>query len=183
MKSLQALIASALLATSCFAYEPVATRTKETYQRDKQSTASPALVWEFYRRGGLKFIPDIAMTFKDHTGQIRHIGDDYMMHPIDTYLRGGGECEEYAALAVDWLKAHGYRAYIVGVWTVYQNQKTIGHAFCAVKEKDSWSYLGNDAYKTGFMSINDMVKKKFGEQSYYFFFIHNPNNPKGRELF
>ena len=80
-----------------------------------------------------------------------------MQDPIDTYLRGSGDCEDYAALAAEWLTSHGYEAKIV-IFD-YADDDDL-HAICAAKEHGKWSYLGNDGYRQGYTTIEDLVESE-----------------------
>lgn len=142
-----------MLFSSADAYTPKRGRTLDTYKEWREKTDTPSNVHDFFEQY-LDEYPDRAGFFTTYSGQTREVGDDYMQNPVDTYLRGGGDCEDYAALAADWLAHHQYETKII---FFYGSGK--GHAVCAVKENDMWSYLGNDAYKKGYSSIEELVKR------------------------
>lgn len=167
-KTLVTLAATAMLYAGApgraEAYEPVKGRTLETYVEMKDETDSPARVWAFFKTG-LKYASDKEGEFKNYKGEKRTLGNDYMQDPVDTYLRGKGDCECYAALAYDWLKEAGYEAKII---SFFAKGKNSGHAVCAVKDRGKWSYLGCDAYKRGYSSIEELVAKNEPNWAVYY---------------
>lgn len=146
------------------AYTPVKGRTLETYVETKDKTDTPAKVWAFFKTG-LKYAHDKPGEFINYKGEKRTLGYDYMQEPTDTYLKGSGDCECYAALAQDWLAAAGYETKIISYFAKGNNS---GHAICAVKDDEKWSYLGCDAYRGGYSSIEELVAKNKPDWAVYY---------------
>lgn len=113
------LVTSALflgfLVSPLHAYKPIKWRTLKTYEYFKQKTKTPQEMQIFLRKKCLYF-PDVEGTFVGFDGQEREIPDEYMQLPYDTFLRGGGDCEDLAALAGDWLHSQGYETKIIAAF-------------------------------------------------------------------
>ncbi len=149
--TLVALLSSAL---PLYGDTPLLRRTVATYTLLKQETKTPAAVNLFIKKY-LRYIPDEAGEYTNYLGQKKQVYNDYMYNPVDTYLRGGGDCEDYAALAVDWLRFHGHEAKIIAC---YHKNKKGGHALCVVKENGNWSYIDNGGYRSKYQTIDKLVK-------------------------
>ncbi len=142
-----------LFVSPAHAYKPLKWRTETTYEYFKQKTKKVQQMQLFLQKKCLYF-PDEAGTFVGFDGKKRKVLDEYMQLPLDTFLRGGGDCEDLAALAADWLCFHGYETKIIAVFT----RGNIGHAVCAFKEGKKWSYIDQGNYKQGFSSLEDLAR-------------------------
>ncbi len=145
------VLITSLTTTQTFAYQPMRGRTVETYNEWKEKTKTPEAMNEFMNNH-LHGIPDSPEEFVNHRGEKKYVGHDYMYEPIDIYLRGGGDCEDYAALAADWLRYHGYETHIILFGEC-------SHAACAVRNGATWSYLGTDGYFSGYKNLETLIRQ------------------------
>lgn len=157
------------------AYKPTRGRTIETYVEMKDKTSTPAKTWAFFQIG-LTYASDKKGEFKNYKGEKRTLGNDYMQDPIDTYIRGKGDCDDYAALAHDWLKEAGYETKMIAYFAKGKNS---GHAVCTVKDRGKWSYLGCDAYKRGYNSIEELVAKNEPNWAVFYELTLDQTRPTG----
>jgi len=155
-------------------------RNLNTYLETKRQRNTPAKVWEFFKSGGIEYVSDQDYVLKSHDGTIRIIRDDFMQDPIDTYNVGKGDCEDYAAIAQDWLTAAGFEAKIIGY---FGSGKRTGHVICAVREQNGWSCLANDVYVRGYSSIKDMVNKIKPDWTAYYELALDKRHGSGMRIF
>ncbi|MEK6959841.1 MAG: transglutaminase-like domain-containing protein [Nanoarchaeota archaeon] len=178
-KTLVTIVATAMLYAGApgmaEAYRPVRGRTLETYVETKDKTDTPAKIWAFFKTS-IKYASDKEGKFKNHKGEERTLGNDYMQDPIDTYLRGKGDCDDYAALAHDWLKEAGYETKMI---SYFAKGKKTGHAICAIKDDGKWSYLGCDNYKKGYTRIEELVAKNEPNWAVYYELTLDQTRPTG----
>jgi len=171
------------ISTKANGFEPIEKRTPQTYESIVKANSTPNKVWQFFNEE-LKYKLDKNGIFVDHRGVGRNIQmniPDFMKNPIDTYLRGGGTCKDYSRLGAETLRSHGYETKIIGVlpFDEFGSNDLIGHAICAVKEGDKWSYLSNDAYKTGYNTIHEAVRTNIPKWGIYFEVFPNENQARG----
>jgi Transglutaminase-like domain. len=81
----------------------------------EKQTDTPTKVNKFLE-DHIRYASDKAGKFTNYKGQTRDISDDYMQDGIDTYLRGLGDCEDYANIASDYLQNHGYETKIIAFY-------------------------------------------------------------------
>jgi len=152
-KLLASLLFLGFFVSPTYAYKPLKWRTPKTYTYFQQKTKTPQMMQLFLRKKCFYF-SDEAGTFVGFDKQKREVIDEYMQLPLDTFLRGGGDCEDLAALAADWLHFHGYEPKIIAAFA----QGNTGHAVCAFKEGKTWSYIDQGDYKQGFSSLEDLAR-------------------------
>lgn len=173
------LAASFLSFCSSNAYTPLPRRTEQTYQYWKEKCKTPELIKRFFDQETIKYTADEVVVLVTHTEKKITQKYDYMQAPIDTYLRGLGDCEDYAALASDWLASHGYETMII---QFDYEDKDDGHAVCAVKEGGKWSYLGNDGYRKGYRTIDELVESENPEWTAYEIVVPEEAEENGRRV-
>ena len=155
-------------------------RNLNTYLATRGQRNTPDKVWEFFKNNGVVYRKDLECLFRSSDGTRRIIPGDFMQEPIDTYLLGTGDCEDYAALAKDWLNAAGYPAKMIGY---FERGKKTGHVVCAVKDGNTVSYLGCDKYITGYPSIAELIHKNAPGWGVYYELTLDRNNPSGQRIF
>lgn len=160
------------------AYRPVPGRTLETYIEEKAKNNTPARVRTFFLKS-IKYAADCPGKFVDYKGKRRQLINDYMQDPVDTYLRGKGDCEDYAELAHNWLTACGYETKVIAF---FEKNKNSGHAICAVKENGRWAYLGNDAYSKWYNSISELVARNEPDWAVYFELVQDETRKTGDKI-
>ena len=72
-------------------------------------------------------------------------GEDYWKTPEETIKDRGGDCEDFAILAVDTLRGLGYKMYLI-VITHRSGGKQYGHAIALLKHDAGFSYFSNNKY-------------------------------------
>lgn len=144
------LVAGILLTLSNFFASPANGRNLGGYRQLREVTNTPQKMAEFLH-GYLVYIHDEPRKFINHRGERIRVGSNYMYEPEDTYLRGGGDCEDYAELAADWMVYHGYEAYVISLGDTR-------HTVCAVRDGGKWVYLSNDGYFSGYTSLEALIR-------------------------
>ncbi len=91
-----------------------------------------------------------------------HKGADFMESPLEFYLSGRGDCEDYANFADYALKKHGYESCMLVVNTLeFVSDKTeYKHAFCLInnKKEKTYEYIDTNGYFTGFKDIDALFR-------------------------
>jgi len=79
-----------------------------------------------------------------------HVGTDYMESPLEFYLSGGGDCEDFANFANHMLLNNGYDTSIMLLRSVEE-----AHAVCYVYLGDRHAYIDNTGYYE-FENVKDL---------------------------
>ena len=79
-----------------------------------------------------------------------------MQSAPETFVRGHGDCEDYARFAQVMLEKNGYKTYILGIET-----EDYGHAVCLVRESGGWGVVDLDKYEGGFTTIKELLGKRY----------------------
>ncbi|MFC2140535.1 TolC family protein [Candidatus Auribacterota bacterium] len=81
--------------------------------------------------------------------------DNIWQSAEETIQKGTGDCEDYAILAHEVLKALGFTPHILSV--LPESKKKAGHVICTFKWKDYWWYFDNHKLKkTTFKTFKDI---------------------------
>ena len=173
-KTLSTLLAAAL-ATSAMAYTPIKGRTQKTYDLASRINRSPEQVAEFVR-DRVEYRSDVAGVFVNHRGIKRRVTDDYCQTPLDTYLRGYGDCEDFAVFAASLLNRFGYQAKL---YAFYKRNDNEGHAVCVVKEGSRFSVISNGKYTAGYRSVDEFIQKECPSWGMYEEFVIDQSQVDG----
>ncbi|MEK6960265.1 MAG: hypothetical protein AABX47_03770 [Nanoarchaeota archaeon] len=146
-------------------YTPLPGRTIDSYAAIKKKMDRPDKVWAYFNSSAITYRKDQEGIFVGYDNTLRIVGKDYMQDPIDTYLSGEGDCEDYAALAADWLSAAGLPSKIIGF---FERGNKNGHHICAVQYHGVWFYLGNEDYNGPYPSIQALIEKNEPNWAVYY---------------
>ena len=99
---------------------------------------------------------------------LRYVSDvkDYWQTPVETFMRGAGDCEDMARFAIDVLvrvqKLDNVRFIIyVGYYMKNGKKRKSGHAVCVFPDGEKYNFFSNNSLLKGFESYVDI-----GHESY-----------------
>lgn len=81
-----------------------------------------------------------------------HKGTEYMKSPLEFYLTGKGDCEDFANFADDVLSKNGYETSIVALRCIEE-----AHAICYIQTKKGYAYIDPTGYYE-FTNLKDLRK-------------------------
>lgn len=88
-----------------------------------------------------------------------HSGNNYMESPLEFYLSGKGDCEDFANFANYTLSMHGYNTSMVGWYEVdITDFSQAGHVLCVIHNYSAYDFIDNGGYYKGFRSIDELVQ-------------------------
>ena len=99
---------------------------------------------------------------------LRYVSDvkDYWQTPVETFMRGAGDCEDMARFALDVLarvqKSDNVRFIIyVGYYMKNGEKRKSGHAVCVFPDGEEYSFFSNNSLLKGYDNYVDI-----GHESY-----------------
>jgi len=99
---------------------------------------------------------------------------DRASHPIVTYIRGYGDCDDFARLGADLLEGIGYRSYIIFLY--YRKE---GHAMCVAFKDDKFVIVNNytiheyDTKSLDLETVLGLVIANYGGSKYRYYDIRD----------
>lgn len=96
-----------------------------------------------------------------------HNGTDFMESPLEFYLSGKGDCEDYANFADYALKKHGYESCMITLSTLEftSDKDAYCHAICLInnKEEKTYGYIDNTGHFVGFKDVDSLFRYAIGQ--------------------
>ncbi len=138
-------------------------RTVESFHKLAASLDTPEKVND-YLQGSQQYRSD---KFDGHPGS------DYMESPLEFYLSGKGDCEDFANFANYTLSMHGYDTSMIGWLEVdIKDLKQAGHVVCVIHNSASLDFIDNGGYYKGFNSIDALVQHSVSQFSQNLWLSH-----------
>lgn len=119
-------------------------RNVYTYVKDTTNVDTPSNIAGFLDRY-IKY----DLLNDAHDG---HPGPDYMQNPLETYLVGEGDCEDYANFACNFLRKNNYQAQVVAI-----HGKNFDHAVCVYVD-GKFRVISNDVPNRFFSTIKEIAE-------------------------